>query len=135
MNATCEEIFTDFFIDYCRVKEKPELKFVVTSRDRDGDRKSNPHAFPGNAIDIILKNGTRYAPTTEYNDLFRYMVEIWPFRAGIDNTEYETKKGKHPNVHIHIDLGQNRPAEQELPFFFIEDNEAFQKQVREASEV
>jgi len=133
--SSCEEIFTDFFMEYCEVNGKDGLSLRITSRDRDGDPAVNPHAMKGNAIDITLKQNGNFAGIKEYNELFKYMIDNWQFRAGIDNTQYETVKGKHPNVHIHIDLGGNRPKGQGMPFFFEEDNGFYKRQITSADDL
>ena len=92
------------------------LSYVVTSRDREGNPKTNPHTLPGNALDFTLREKGDYAGIKRYNQLFAFLFSYWPYRAGIDNTE------KNGNVHIHIDLGQVRPSGQTLPYFFKEDN-------------
>lgn len=130
-----EEIFGDFFIQYCEECNKDGLSFKVTSRDRAGDITSNPHAFPKNAIDITLKQNGNFAIRKEYNGLMKYMFHNWQFRAGLDNTDYVTVEGKHPNVHIHVDLGQNRPKDQDMPYFFIEDNGKWKYQITDAEQI
>ena len=132
-----EEIFSNYFMAYCEETGKKKLRYVVTSRDRKGNVASNPHALPGNAIDFTLRSGPGdkdYSPITEYNNLFAHMMNHWPFRAGIDNTPHRTRKDFPGNVHIHIDLGENRPVyesgeRQAMPYFFKEDNGKFQYQI------
>jgi hypothetical protein len=139
--SNCEEIFTDFFMEYCEIMDKPGLSLRITSRDREGDINPSPHALPGNAIDITLKNNGNFAPIREYNELFKYMIDNWLFRAGIDNTERVTEAGKHPNVHIHVDLGGNRPRNkqtgelQKMPFFFEEDNGRYKRTITSAADL
>lgn len=133
-----KEIFEHFFSEYISVKNKDSLTYVITSTDREGDPKSNPHALPGNAMDFTLRTSDKYANIREYNELFSYMVECWPFRAGIDNTWLGEKVG---NVHIHIDLGENRPIDkltgrsQEMPYFFKENHGKFTNRITEASQI
>ncbi len=122
-----KDIWSMFFLEYVKGSNKHLLQYVVTSSNRDGDIKSNPHAFPDNALDITLRVDAEYAPIDEYNDIFIYMLQAWPYRAGIDNTT--------GNIHIHLDLGQNRPKGQQMPYFFKEDDGKFQKQITKASEV
>lgn len=116
-----EQIFEAFFKMYNR----DNLAYVVTSRDRGGNKKTNPHAIPGNALDFTLRRFGSYAPIKEYNDLFAYMLENWPYRAGIDNT--------YGNIHIHIDLGQTRTTD--IPYFFKEDNGKFQYRITERGQI
>jgi hypothetical protein len=139
--SNCEEIFTDFFMEYCEINDKTGLSLRITSRDRAGDKNSNPHALPGNAIDTALKLNGNYASMSEYKELFKYMIENWQFRAGIDMTEHVTEEGKHPNVHIHVDLGGNRPRNkqtgelQKMPFFFEEDNQKYKRTITSADDL
>jgi hypothetical protein len=109
------KVFTEFFKKYKDERDKPHLEAVITSADREGDPNSNPHALSGNAIDFSLRIKGDYASIYEYNNLFAYMLENWEYRAGIDNTV--------GNIHIHIDLGRNRPGGQEMPYFFKEDDQ------------
>jgi hypothetical protein len=118
-----EEIFANYFIDYCeREGLKEKLSFTITSLYRKGDEKTNPHAIKGNAMDFTLRLKSDYAPIKYYNDLFVDMMTNWPFRAGIDNT--------YGNIHIHVDLGNNRPDGQKLPFFFKEEDGKYTHQVK-----
>lgn len=123
------EKFNELFETYIDEKEKRNLSYVITSGDRQGNVNSNPHALHDHAIDLTLRVKKDYAPIREYNELLAYMLDNWPYRAGLDNTPYQTEEGKPGNVHLHVDLGHNRPQGQTLPFFFIEDNGVFQKQV------
>lgn len=115
-------IFDDFFSRYCSSKNYRYLTYVITSTFRKGNPKTNPHAVKGNAMDITLRYMGDYAGIKEYNKLFVYMLENWPYRAGIDNT--------HGNIHIHLDLGRTRPQGQEFPYFFKEDNCKWQKEIK-----
>ena len=124
-----KEEFQNLFKQYKDEKGKKNLTYVITSADRQGNVNTNPHALSGNAIDLTLRVKGDYAPISEYNALLMYMVEHWPYRAGLDNTPFETQAGFKGNVHIHVDLGLNRPPHQALPFFFIEDNGKFLRQV------
>lgn len=123
-------IFQSFFEQYKKDTARPSLRYVVTSTDRKGNPDTNPHAVPGNAIDVTLRTGKEYAPISEYNELFAYMMDNWPYRAGIDNT--------WGNIHIHIDLGRVLPSGQKMPYFFKEDNQKWlyaitdKKQISEA---
>jgi len=117
-----EEIFSNFFMDYCERADKREvLRYVITSTLREGSSK-NPHAMPGNAMDITLRLRGDYASITAYNELFIEIMAFWPFRAGIDNTR--------GNIHIHLDLGQVKPARQSLPYFFKEDGGKWQAELK-----
>jgi len=124
-----KEEFQNLFKQYKDEKGKKNLTYVITSADRQGNVNTNPHALAGNAIDLTLRVKGDYAPILEYNALLMYMVENWPYRAGLDNTPFVTQEGHKGNVHIHVDLGLNRPPHQALPFFFIEDNGKFLRQV------
>jgi hypothetical protein len=126
------KMFEHLFAEYKFVKDKPDLTYVITSTDRAGNPKTNPHALPGNAMDFTLRTNGKYASITEYNELFLYLMEKWPFRAGIDNTWIGEKVG---NVHIHIDLGEVRPAGQYLPYFFKENHGRFTHQITEADQL
>lgn len=116
-----DEVFAEYFEDYRKRKNKNHLEFVKTSGDRKGDPLSNPHALPGHAMDFTLRFYGDYAPISDYNSLFSDMIENWPYRAGIDNTT--------GNIHIHIDLGKNRPKGQKLPFFFKEDDGKYEYEI------
>ena len=117
-----ENVFLEYFEDYKKRKPgKTQLKIVKTSGDRKGNPLTNPHALPGNAMDFTLRFFGDYAPISAYNSLFSDMMENWPYRAGIDNTTGD--------IHIHVDLGKNRPKNQNLPFFFKEDNGKYQYQL------
>lgn len=122
-----KDIWTLFFIEYIKGSNKNKLRYVITSEYRPGNKKSNPHAISGNALDITLRWDGEYAPIKEYNDLFIYMLGTWPYRAGIDNT--------HGNIHIHLDLGENRPAGQQMPYFFKEDSGKWLYQITDKSQV
>jgi len=117
-----EEIFSNFFMDYCERASKREiLRYVITSTLREGG-PSSPHSHPGNAMDITLRLRGDYAPITDYNELFIEIMAFWPFRAGIDNTR--------GNIHIHLDLGQVKPTRQDLPYFFKEDGGKWQAELK-----
>lgn len=116
---TIDSVFKDFFDRYKKETGKDYLSIVKTSGYREGDKSKNPHAIMGNAMDFTLRSYGKYSGVNEYNDLFAYMFENWKFRAGIDNTWIGEEKG---NVHIHIDLGRNRPGGQDMPFFFKENH-------------
>ena len=117
-----EEIFANYFITYCEKFSKTNLKYFKTSDYREGNAQSNPHAIVGNAMDFVLKyKDNSYAIIEEYNLLFKDMLTNWPYRAGIDNT--------YGNIHIHLDLGLNKPVNQTLPFFFKEDDGRFKYQI------
>lgn len=120
-------IFGNFFKQYLYENAKSNLSFVVTSSYRKGNPNTNPHAIEGNAIDITLRKCGDYAAIKEYNKLFEYMFDNWPFRAGIDNT--------WGNIHIHIDLGQNRPSGQNMPYFFKEDDGRWKYQIKEKGQI
>ena len=120
-------IFSDWFMDYMNRTEQPDLDYVVTSTDREGNPKTNPHAVAGNAMDFTLRLRGDYAPIEKYNELFADFLSNWPFRAGLDNT--------HGNIHVHVDLGETRPDGQEMPFFFKEDNGRYQFQITEADQI
>ena len=130
-----EEIFDKYFSDYKIRKNKPALRYVVTSRDRQGNALTNPHAKPGNAMDCTLRIGNEYAPITEYDKLLGDMIDNWPYRAGIDRTPHKTQGNFPGNVHVHSDLGEVKPSGQSLPFFFIEDNGVFVKAVKKISDI
>lgn len=121
---TITEIFADFFAKYQHVKFKGAIKYVVTSTDRKGG-PTNPHALPGNAMDITLRKNGDYAGIHEYNYLFAYLMEAWPYRAGIDNTT--------GNIHIHLDLGRTNMTVK--PYFFKEDNGKFLHQLTKKEEI
>lgn len=121
----CEETFMVFFNDYCVKNSIKDLSVKITSRDRQGDPKTNPHAIPGNAIDFVLKKRGDYAPISEYNNLFENMLERWPYRAGIDNTT--------GNIHIHVDLGETGTTS--IPYFFKEDNGKFQYRITKKEQI
>jgi hypothetical protein len=127
-----EEIFGNYFITYCEKNNKKNLKFLVTSRFREGNPLNNPHSIKGNAIDFILKQDGSYAAIEEYNNLFAEFLKSWPYRAGIDNTWIGEEVG---NVHIHLDLGQNKPAGQLMPFFFKENGGLYLRQIKEVSQI
>jgi hypothetical protein len=127
-----QEIFEHFFAEYKNDSGKDSLTYVITSTDRPGNPKNNPHALPGNAMDLTLRTDGKYAHIKEYNELFKHIMFNWPFRAGIDNTWVGEKIG---NVHIHIDLGENRPEGQELPYFFKENHGKFINQIIEVSQI
>jgi len=120
-------IFPDFFEKYKKESGKNALRYVVTSTDRQGNPATNPHAVPGNAMDITLRIRKEYAPVSEYNDLFAYMMDNWNYRAGIDNT--------WGNIHIHIDLGKVAPVGQVLPYFFKEDNQKWICQIKDKNQI
>jgi len=50
------------------------------------------------------------------------LMERWKYRAGVDNT--------FGNIHIHVDLGLVKPAKQELPYFLLEDNQKWVKELK-----
>lgn len=120
-------LFANLFYDYCQKKDIRGLEYKITSSDRDGDIKTNPHALPGNAMDISLRYRHDYAPVFMYNELFRWLMKTWPYRAGIDNTT--------GNIHIHLDMGGNRPEHQKMPFFFKEDNGKYQFQIKTEKDI
>lgn len=116
-----KDVFASYFNSYKARKGKGYLNYVITSEYRSGNAKSNPHAIKGNAMDFTLRNNSDFSPIAEYNELFIDMLTNWIFRAGIDNT--------HGNIHIHIDLGQNRPIGQQMPYFFKEEDGRWTHQV------
>ena len=132
MKSNIQEIFFHFFSEYKSMTGKQSLTYVITSTLRKGDRTSNPHAIPGNAMDFTLRSGGAFSSILEYNELFAYMMDRWPFRAGIDNTWINEPVG---NVHVHIDLGENRPAGQSMPFFFKENHGRFLRQIISKDEI
>jgi len=127
-----EDIFKNYFDAYCQRNNKKGLTFLVTSRFRPGNPLNNPHAIEGNAIDLILKQDGSYAAIDEYNELFADFLKGWPYRAGIDNTWIGEQTG---NVHIHLDLGQNKPQGQNLPYFFKENGGQWKYQIKELSQI
>lgn len=122
-----KQIFANTFIDYCNQKDIRGFEYKITSADRDGDRNLNPHALPGNALDVSFRYRKDYAPIFMYNDFFKWLMSNWPYRAGIDNTT--------GNIHIHLDLGGNRPEHQAMPYFFKEDNGKFQFQIKSEKDI
>lgn len=122
-----EDEFKKIFDYYKSVTGKSTLSYVVTSRNRQGNINSNPHAWPENALDFTLRTSRDYSGIKEYNDLFKFMMKSWSYRAGIDNTT--------GNIHIHIDLGQNRPTGQTMPYFFKEDDGKFRYQIKTEADV
>ncbi len=130
-----QEKFKKLFDEYTESAGKKGLTYVITSTNRKGNAASNPHALPGNAMDLTLRVRGEYAPIKEYNALIVYMLSHWPYRAGLDNTPHQTKPGKSGNVHVHVDLGQNRKKGQAMPYFFIEDNEVFLRQVKSEADL
>lgn len=114
--------FDKMFNKYKAEKKKDRLSYVVTSGTRSNDPDGSPHKIPGNAMDFTLRTSGQYSTIKEYNDLFKYMMDNWFFRAGIDNTE--------GNIHIHIDLGLVMPKGQVMPFFFKEDGGRYQWQIK-----
>jgi len=120
-----KETFDKFFKQYIKETKKTNLKYVITSSDRQGNSKTNPHAIPGNALDITLRLLNDYAPISEYNQLFAYMLNHWQFRAGIDNTV--------GNIHIHLDLGLTQTTK--LPYFFKEDNQIWQYEITRVEQI
>lgn len=134
MEKNCLELFTDYFHKYKASQGKIYLTFDVTCGDKPEHGAGWPHGVAGNAIDIILRVNGDYSGIAEYNQLFAHMLHNWPYRAGLDNTYWETVKGEHPNVHIHIDLNRHQPAGK-MPFFFIEDGGRYQREVVKESEI
>jgi hypothetical protein len=120
-------IFPDFFEKYKTATGKSALRYVVTSSDRPGDPAGSPHRETGNALDITLRLRGEYAPISEYNELFAYMMDNWNYRAGIDNT--------WGNIHIHIDLGRVFPKGQVMPYFFKEDNQKWICQIKNKNQI
>jgi len=114
--------FKKLFSCYVEKHDKKNLTYVITSTDRSGNPKTNPHAIKGNAMDFTLRTGGAYSTIKEYNDLFMFLMFEWPYRAGIDNTE--------GNIHIHLDLGKVLPDGQFMPFFFKENGGKFQWQIK-----
>lgn len=129
-----EDVFKPFFDQYKNDTKKSTLTYVVTSRDRKGGA-GNPHATPGNAMDLTLRTNGQYSAIKEYNDLLKYMFDNWQYRAGMDNTPNKTRPDFPGNVHIHIDLGMVMPPKQTMPFFFIEDNGVFQKRITNKNQI
>ena len=125
--AMVQDVFNAYCDGYKKRVNKPYLNYVITSTYRKGDPKNNPHALKGNALDFTLRNNKDFSPIHEYNELFADMINNWIFRAGIDNT--------HGNIHIHIDLGQNRPLGQQMPYFFKEDNGVWLDQILDKSQL
>lgn len=118
---TIKEEFEKIFSQYKEEHDKEALERVVTSTYRNGNPRANPHAVRDNAEDFTLRWRGDYAPISMYNHLMEYLMVNWPYRAGVDNTI--------GNIHIHIDLGKVKPEKQKLPFFFLEDDGKFQKQI------
>lgn len=118
-------------MDYCERNAAADFpgnfSYVVTSLYRKGNPETNPHAIEGNAMDFTLRWKGSYAQISYYNELFKDMFYGWPFRAGIDNT--------YGNIHIHIDLGNTRPDNQVLPYFFKEDNGKFQYRITHPNQI
>lgn len=130
------EIFADFFEDYKEDTGKSALKYVVTCTDRPGDPEGSPHKLLGNAVDLTLRWRGDYAPIKEYNALIIYALDNWPYRMGLDNTPQPTIPGGKGNVHIHVDLGRTPIAKKTgMPYFFIEDNGVFQRQIIDPEDV
>lgn len=124
MQDNIKKIFKKFFEEYKIETGKGHLSYVTTSTYRRGS-KTNPHAIRGNAIDFTLRTNGSYSTIFEYNEIFKYMIDNWPYRAGIDNT--------WGNIHIHIDLGKTKVTD--MPFFFKEDNQRFLYRITNHSEV
>lgn len=120
------DIWKEFWAGYRAALDKYNLSYVITSGNRPKDPEGSPHKIPGNALDITLRTDGSYAVIKEYHELFCFLIENWPYRAGIDNTPQDG------NVHIHLDLGQTNKTL--MPFFFIENNGRFLKQVKTAEE-
>jgi len=126
-DSTIQQEFASYFEVYKKGMGKDDLAYVITSTDRQGNKKRNPHAVSGNAMDFTLRIKGDYAPIKEYNDLVAYLFKYWPYRAGVDNT--------WGNIHIHVDLGKVTPPGQELPFFFKEDNEIYVSQIKKVEDI
>lgn len=116
------EEFDKVFEEYKAVHKREHLTYKVTSTFREGNPKTNPHSVLDNAMDLTLRWRGDYAPIPMYNHLMEYLMEQWPYRAGVDNT--------FGNIHIHIDLGLVKPEKQELPYFFLEDNQKWVKELK-----
>lgn len=125
--------WNEFFRAYVKEREKHSLRYVITSSDRPHDPEGSPHYIPGNALDLTLRLGKDYAPIHEYNSIMKYALDNWEYRMGLDNTPMPTKPGGKGNVHIHVDLGEGSKSGR--PFFFIEDNGKFVKQVRTVEDI
>lgn len=121
-----KEVFDEFFKKYKQDMGKQYLTYVQTSGDRPNDPNGSPHKIAGNAIDFTLRTNGQYSGMNEYHDLFEYMIDYWPYRAGIDNTP------QNGNVHIHLDMGATKITP--IPYFFIEDSGRFQKSISKKSD-
>lgn len=122
-----QEEFETYWLNYMAGVKNPRLEYKITSTDREGNSKTNPHALKGNAMDISLRYKGDYAAISWYNSLFEWLFKNWPYRAGIDNTE--------GNIHIHLDLGKVIPDGQKLPFFFKEDGGKFLYQITKPEQI
>ncbi len=122
-----QQEFDYYYQAYRLGRKKTKLSYVITSTDRKGNPKTNPHAVPGNAMDFTLRIKDDYAPIAEYNELMEFLFKHWPYRAGIDNT--------WGNIHIHVDLGMVLPEGQELPFFFKEDDGKYTAQIKSLEDI
>lgn len=128
-----KQIFGDFFAQYVEETGKTYLSYVTTSSYRPGNPKTNPHAIMGNAMDITLRTNKDYSAITEYKELLNYCRKNWKWCAGADLTPQPTIPGGRGNVHIHLDLNGTERAKN--PFFFIEDNGLYQKELKEGDEI
>ncbi len=114
--------FQKVFEQYKKLAGNQNVNYVVTSTNRQGDPKKNPHAIKDNAMDITLRTRGQYSPISEYNELMAFLIEKWPYRAGVDNTT--------GNIHIHLDLGMLLPKGQKMPYFFLEDGGVWIREVK-----
>lgn len=128
MAKNIKDEFDAYFRLYQKEKHKNGLSYVVTSTYRPTPA-GTPHAMKDNAMDCTLRSNGDFAPIHEYKYFMQWMLDRWPYRLGLDMTPNTTKPGVPGNVHIHADLGGNRPQGQAMPFFFIEDNYVFTKKI------
>ncbi len=125
MGKNIKDEFDAYFKMYQREKFKNEISYKITSTDRPKDPQGSPHRIPGNALDFSLRKNGDFAGIHEYNYLFAWLLDRWPYRAGIDNTT--------GNIHIHLDLGETKVTV--MPYFFKEDDGKFKYQIKSKEQI
>lgn len=134
MGKNIKDEFDAYFRMYQKEKFKGGISYVQTSGYR-AKPAGTPHSIKDNAMDCTLRSNGDFASIHEYKYLMKWMMDRWPYRMGLDMTPNVTQPGFPGNVHIHLDLGGGRPQGQAMPFFFIEDNGKFQRQVKTKEDI